>query len=194
LQNAQNASQGLLLANTNGMALPATWSAGNVTVKAVSQQERIHVVKFGEWLYCIGRAYGVSPWAIAETNGIRWWPYIIFPGQKLTIPNVPWVDSPSSGPVCQAQFSAPVLPVLSPTTIPVTVVPTTVVTAVPVTPQPTSVVTVPSSACRAYYVVRRGDTLYRIGVSFGVSYTEIARVNQISNARLIYAGQTLCIP
>jgi hypothetical protein len=33
-----------------------------------------HVVKTGETIYCIARAYGVSPWAIASIPG-RCWPY-----------------------------------------------------------------------------------------------------------------------
>lgn len=195
LRGVQTAPSGLLLSDLNGMVLPSNWTSGSVTVKTVVAQSRIHVVRLGEWLYCIGRAYGVDPMAIAQTNGVRWWPYMIFPGQKLTIPNVPWVDMPPTGPICKPQFAAPILPILSPTTIPATVIPVTIVPAtVPVTVNPPTATPVPPSACRAVYIVRSGDTLYRIGVSYGVSYTEIARVNQISNARLIYAGQRLCIP
>jgi len=193
----RNMQSGLLLSDSNGMVLPATWTSGNVTVKD-PVQTRIHVVRLGEWLYCIGRAYSVDPMAIAQANGVRWWPYIIFPGQQLTIPNVTWVDMPPSGPICQAQFSAPVLPILPPpTTIPATVIPVTVVpatTTIPVTVSPPSATPVAPSACRAVYVVRPGDTMYRIGVSYGISYADIARVNQISNPRLIYVGQRLCIP
>lgn len=145
-----------------------------------------HVVRWGEWLYCIGRAYGVSPWAIAKTNGI-WWPYIIFPNQKLVIPNVPWTHIPA-GPVCKAQFTVP-----APTPIPTTPAPATP-TSTPVTATPATATTVPPSTCRAIYVVRPGDTLYRIALRYGTTYTEIARVNQISNPRLIYPGQQLCIP
>jgi LysM repeat protein len=148
----------------------------------------------GEWLYCIGRAYNASPQAVIEANGL-WWPYIIFPGQQLVIPNVTWVGM-SAGPVCQPQFASPILPVFSSTALPATIIP---VTIVPTTIAATagvlaSVTPIPSSACRAVHVVVPGDTLYRIGVSYGISYTEIARVNQISNARLIYSGQRLCIP
>jgi LysM repeat protein len=48
----------------------------------------IHVLRGGEWLYCIGRTYRVLPSAIANVNGHRS-PYVIVPGQKLTVPNVP---------------------------------------------------------------------------------------------------------
>lgn len=152
-----------------------------------------HVVRWGEWLYCIGRAYKVSPWAIVKTNGI-WWPNIIFPFQKLLIPNVPWTNIPA-GPVCQAQFTVP-----APTPIPTTPIPATPVsvtaTSTPVTATvtPAPATTMPPSSCRAIYIVRQGDTLYRIALRYGISYAEIARVNQISNPRLIYPGQQLCIP
>jgi len=192
----RNAQSGLLLSDANGKVLPSSWTLGSITVKAPVAQARVHVVRLGEWLYCIGRAYSVDPMAIAQANGVSWWPYIIFPGQQLTIPNVTWVDMPSSGPICQAQFSAPVLPILYPTSVPATVIPTTATpaTVVPATATPYPVTPVSPSACRAVYFVRPGDTLYRIGVSYGISYADIARVNQISNARLIYVGQRLCIP
>lgn len=147
----------------------------------------LHTVQWGESLYCIGRAYKVDPWAIASANNILWWPYFIFPYQKLTIPNVPWTSIPA-GPTCQAQFSISTTVTPTPTTTPITATPTQHITLTP-TYTPT-----PLSACHAYYVVRPGDTLYRIGVIYGVSYTEIARVNQLVDARLIYAGQQLCIP
>lgn len=44
------------------------------------------------------------------------------------------------------------------------------------------------------YVVQRGDTLGNIASRFGISVRDLMRVNNISNAELIYAGQTLIIP
>ena len=151
-----------------------------------------HVVRWGEWLYCIGRAYKVSPWAIAQANHL-WWPHLIFPNQKLTIPNVPWTNIPT-GPVCKAQFTVSAsTPTPTPTSAATpTATQTATPTALVATPTPTN--TVPPSICRATYVVRPGDTLYRIALRFGTSYTEIAQVNGISNPRLIYPGQQLCIP
>jgi len=60
-----------------------------------------HVVQPGETLYCIARAYGVDPWAIAAQNGIIS-PNYIYPGTVLAIPAV-YVSLPP-GPVCVAQF------------------------------------------------------------------------------------------
>jgi LysM repeat protein len=63
-----------------------------------------HVVKSGETVYCIARAYGVSPSAILKANPV---PYAnwIYPGQVLAIPNVPAVLPP--GPVCARQDPIP---------------------------------------------------------------------------------------
>jgi LysM repeat protein len=60
-----------------------------------------HTVKPGETLFCIGRAYGVDPQAIAVRNGIVN-PGLIYVGQVLAIPNAPRLLP--SGPVCQRQF------------------------------------------------------------------------------------------
>jgi lysozyme len=45
-----------------------------------------------------------------------------------------------------------------------------------------------------YYTVQPGDNLYRIGLSFGVSWEQIAEANGIVNPNQIYAGQVLKIP
>jgi nucleoid-associated protein YgaU len=44
------------------------------------------------------------------------------------------------------------------------------------------------------HIVRSGENLYRIGLRYGVPYTEIARVNGITDVTRIYAGQVLIIP
>lgn len=61
-----------------------------------------HVVQPGETLYCIARAYGVDPAAIASTNGIVN-PNLIYPGMELAIPNVP--KTLPAGRVCPRQFN-----------------------------------------------------------------------------------------
>jgi LysM repeat protein len=60
-----------------------------------------HTIRAGETLYCIGRAYGVDPYAIATRNGILN-PNIIHAGLELDIPNTP--RSLPSGRMCQRQF------------------------------------------------------------------------------------------
>jgi len=70
-----------------------------------------HVVRYGETLLCIGRAYRVSPWAVATENSLPY-PYVIKVGQKLAIPNVPWTST--YGMVCRRQFGDGTVPPPSP--------------------------------------------------------------------------------
>lgn len=127
-----------------------------------------HIVRAGETLYCIGRAYTVSPWAIATTNGL-YPPYRLYVGQVLTIPNVPWTNIPA-GPVCARQFPG---------------------TPPPPTPGPTPP---PPVGCRAIYTVIAGDTLLKISRAYNVNVFTLAARNNIYNLNLIYIGQKLCIP
>lgn len=65
-----------------------------------------HTVKQGEGLQCIGRAYRVEPYAIAAQNSVPS-PYVVYPGQVLIIPPVPWYKI-SNGEACAPQFAPPV--------------------------------------------------------------------------------------
>jgi LysM repeat protein len=44
------------------------------------------------------------------------------------------------------------------------------------------------------HVVQRGENLYRIALHYGISVDAIEKANNITNASVIYAGQTLVIP
>ncbi|MCS7283966.1 MAG: LysM peptidoglycan-binding domain-containing protein [Anaerolineae bacterium] len=67
-----------------------------------------HIVRPGETLFCIARAYGVSPWAIAQQNNIVN-PNKVYAGQRLSIPDA-FMTLPT-GPVCPRQFpTSPVQP------------------------------------------------------------------------------------
>lgn len=52
----------------------------------------------------------------------------------------------------------------------------------------------PSQTCGSYYTVQRGDTLFRIGRTYGVDAWNIARANGIYTMNRIYVGQRLFIP
>jgi len=126
----------------------------------------IHIVRPGETLYCIGRAYKVNPWAIASVNRI--YPrYYLYPGQRLTIPNATWTNIPA-GPVCAAQFQG--------------------------TPPPVTVTPPPPPLCRFMHIVRPGETLWRISRIYGTTPWRIGAANNIYNIHLIYPGRPLCIP
>jgi lysozyme len=66
-----------------------------------------HVVQPGETIYCIARAYGVDPWAIASQNGLVN-PNMIHPGQVLSIPDA--YKTLPAGPTCTSQCPAPTPP------------------------------------------------------------------------------------
>ncbi len=58
------------------------------------------------------------------------------------------------------------------------------------------VLMIPTTAVRAeqvVHIVQPGETLYRIGLRYGVSWVEIQRINHLLDT-LIYAGQQLIIP
>ncbi len=136
-------------------------------------------VQPGQTLYCIGRYYKVSPWAIASANRIPW-PYYIYTGQVLAIPNVPWYNIPP-GPVCY-----PGVPNITPTP-PGIQTPTPPPAITPTPPAP--------SQCRYYHLVQWGQTLSGIAWYYGTTIQAIMYANpSIINPNLIYAGSTLCIP
>ena len=130
-----------------------------------------HVVQPGETLYCLGRGYGVLPSAISSANSLSAFAHLSI-GQVLDIPAVPWMRIPA-GPVCAPQFVSPYSSV-------------TVVTPAPAT-------NTPPASSSAFYVVQRGDTLWRLGLRFGVTVYALKVANGLQS-NLIYVGQMLVIP
>ncbi|MCB8943400.1 MAG: LysM peptidoglycan-binding domain-containing protein [Ardenticatenaceae bacterium] len=54
--------------------------------------------------------------------------------------------------------------------------------------------TTPPSACGLQHIVQYGETLGRIALNYGLSWTAVAQANNLPNPNFIYAGQRLCIP
>lgn len=52
----------------------------------------------------------------------------------------------------------------------------------------------PSPFVETTYIVRPGDSLYRIGRAYGIGWVQIAEANGLVNPNQIYVGQTLKIP
>lgn len=48
--------------------------------------------------------------------------------------------------------------------------------------------------CSAQYTVQRGDTLFKIGVKYGVDWRNIFYANGITNVLTLPVGKVLCIP
>ncbi len=91
------ATQTATITATIKPSVSATTGSGSVLGK--------HIVRAGESLYCIGRAYAVLPDAIARANGITVRTTILV-GRELIIPAVQW-RNPGAGPTCVAQFASP---------------------------------------------------------------------------------------
>lgn len=146
------------------------------TAQAVTTSDLgVHVVRQGETLYCLGRAYLVSPWAIAKRNNL-YSANVLRAGQSLIIPADKWEHFPA-GLICVRQFALPTPPPSSGGGTP--------------TPTPAAP---PSSSCSATYKVVYGNTLWSIARRYGKSPWAIAAANQISNPDMIFTGDVLCIP
>jgi len=148
-----------------------------------------HTVQRGETLYCIGRSYGVFPSAIAEANGLSF-SAILAVGQVLQIPAVQWANMPG-GPVCAPQFRSPFTNPSPPITEPA-------VTTVPIPPPATAtpappVTTISPVVSGSTYTVQRGDTLFRIGLRFGVTVASLKAANGLVG-NTIFVRQVLVIP
>ncbi len=50
-----------------------------------------------------------------------------------------------------------------------------------------------ASSCTQWHVVKKGETLAKIGRYYGVSWQYLASINGIKNPNKIYAGQVLCV-
>jgi len=138
-----------------------------------------HTVQSKETLYCIGRAYGVLPSAIAQTNGLDVG-IVLSPGLVLNIPAVQWASVPP-GPVCAAQFVSPFPSLPTPTsTIPVIALPTRTL--------------VPEVEILGKHTVQKGETLYCVGRAYAVSPLAIARANRIVWPYRLTPNQVLAIP
>jgi len=141
-----------------------------------------HTVRAGETLYCLGRAYGVAPKAIAAANGLNALARLGV-GQVLTIPDARWERVPA-GPVCAAQFTSP----YAPAGATITIIDSTSAVAPPPTPTPATA----GTRGDFRYVVQRGNTLYSIGRWFGATVTALKTANGLARD-VIYPGQSLLV-
>ncbi len=127
-----------------------------------------HVVQRGETLGTIARRYGVTWQELAAANNIPN-PNRILAGQQLVI----------------MQAASPVNTAAIPPA------------AEPAAPPPAAdpvITTAPVAAQTQTHIVQRGEHLAAIARRYGISWTAIARANNIVDPNRIYAGQALAIP
>ncbi len=63
-----------------------------------------------------------------------------------------------------------------------------------ITVLPTEAAQAQTVTCKAFHVVRRGETLTQIAKRYGVSVAHIVQANGIRNPNRIFPGQRFCIP
>ena len=159
-----------------------------------TDRNNTYTVQAGDCLSTIGQKFGVSWGSIATANGI-YSPYIIYPGQVITIPG-------GSGGTVQSQtYAVRSGDCLSTIGQKFGVSWGNIATAngiySPYTIYPGQVITIPGGSGGAVqsqtYAVRSGDCLSTIAQKFGVSWGSIATVNGIYSPYIIYPGQVLRI-
>jgi LysM repeat protein len=149
-----------------------------------------YVVQPGETLFRIGLKYGI-PWTtIQAANGLVG--TTVYAGQTLVIPGA----APASAPAPALEpTAAPEVPAEQPTEAPP---PTEVPTEAPAPteappPEPTAVPAQPEQGVPQVHIVQPGETLFLIGLKYGLTWTAIAQANNLPSDH-IYSGQRLVIP
>lgn len=194
-----------------------------VSAQEMPSDAAIHVVQRGETLFRIALQYGVTVQELASLNDIRD-PNSIFVGQRLllssglpstigendadgdavssTLPSVTIVHIAQPGETLEgiaALYNIELERLLEANALDSLYV---VVGQMIRIPQAVDAVN-PAALSRAggaasseafRYVVRPGDSVFRIANNYGVSITAIAQANGLVEPSLIYPGQTLIIP
>ena len=93
------ATETLLPASPTPTAMPVATPTPSPTA---TPQVTVHIVSFGDTLFSIAQANGVTVEAIAAANGLTY-PYLIYVGQELVIPEAGEV-TPVAGQVYVVQY------------------------------------------------------------------------------------------
>jgi len=193
-----------------------TLGAGAVSAAPPALPHIIHIVRWGENLTGIAAQYGTTIQAIVRANGLpnaNW----IYAGQRLRIPKAA-TSAPRHTATCGQTYtvcSGDTLSgiayrfgvtvnalmqangILNPhriypgqqLSIPSCPAPPPVHPPYPKPPHPAHPV-----ACKAWYIVKPGDTLAKIAWKYKTSTWKLANVNNIPNPNVIHVGKKLCIP
>ncbi len=157
----------------------------------------VYVVRFGDTLGGIAKAFGTTVQAIAARNGItnvnR-----IFVGQRLVIVTTIPTPPPSTIYIVRRGDTLSAIAFSQGTTVAALVRangllnPNLIFVGQRlVIPRPTLIVPSPRAT---FYAVQAGETLSSIAAKFGVSPTAILIANNLRNASMIFTGQVLIIP
>ncbi|MFN2188712.1 MAG: LysM peptidoglycan-binding domain-containing protein [Candidatus Promineifilaceae bacterium] len=133
----------------------------------------VYEVQSGDTLGSIALQYDVSIEEIAQASGLLD-ANVLEVGQRLVIP----IENYMQGDIA-SETSAEVIESASESSL----------ESAPVTEQPA-----PVEPTYQIHVVQEGDNLYRIGLLYGCSHTELAAFNQLANPDYIDVGDEIRIP
>ncbi|MDP5274677.1 LysM peptidoglycan-binding domain-containing protein [Chengkuizengella axinellae] len=148
-----------------------------------------YVVQPGDTLYAIAAKHGVSVQELIDVNGITD-PAFLYVGQRLYIPVGGVADTyiVKSGDTLYGIAAAYNVSVSDIITLNNLTDPNMLYVGQQLK------IPVPMEPGLETYVVQPGDTLYKIAQNFGVSVTDLIEANNITDASVLYVGQTLVIP
>jgi len=168
-----------------------------------------YVVKYGDTVYMIAKAYGVTVQQIVNANNLSN-PDLIYVNQVLIIPVGTTTSAPNPTPTTTTSATTYVVKagdtlyaiarahgitiqqivdangISNPNLI--------YVNQVLKIPAGTTTSTPTSTPSATTYVVKAGDTLYAIARAYGVTIQQLISANNIANPDLIYVNQVLIIP
>ncbi len=171
----------LKLSNTTPAPIVDPSPAGPVAAPPVNHTAMEYTIARGDTISAIAHRYGVTTQSVLDANQLGW-STIIYPGQRIRIPQITAPTPPVGDPAPSAppagtdshQNEPPVVPI------------TPVVDVTPITPAP--------APQNVTYRIVSGDTVTSIAAHFGVSVQSILDANGITRSSIIYAGRTLVIP
>ncbi len=144
-----------------------------------------YTVQPGDTLFSIARRYNTTVSDLVATNQIAN-PNLILVGQLL---NIPGAEANTAGAAAAVVAAAPAAEAA------------TAITSAPAASAPAAAAPAAAAAVvpvvggsGVTYVVRPGDTVYRIATRYGTTVTAVAQANNLANANTIYVGQVLIIP
>lgn len=179
----------------------------SVSIAMPAAAQQAYVVQPGDTLYKIAQRYDVPLSALAAYNNITNW-NVLYAGTTILIPpgsgtGVPTTPSNTIRYIVKKGDTLSQIAVRFNTTVQA-IKNANGLTSSLIYPNQGLWVTVgayvppvynpPSYPAGQYYWVQPGDTLFRIGMRFGVNIYRIAEANRLLNLNHIYAGVPLFIP
>ncbi|HEX3032331.1 MAG TPA: LysM peptidoglycan-binding domain-containing protein [Bacillota bacterium] len=150
----------------------------------------VYIVQPGDTLYKLAQQFNTTVNVLVALNGITN-PNVLSVGQPLLIP----VPATTTTPEPTTTTPEPTTTTPEPTTT--TPEPTTTTPMPTTTPEPTTTTPMPTTTLPPntfVYIVRPGDTLYKIAKRFNTTVSTLVALNGITNPDVLSIGQPLIVP